>query len=539
MDMPVNIDLLVVQPSDLQRLGLISEQQIFGVGNNFHPQGLFSTVIFGAVGTEHRSRVFGVIDLHTTILHPVIFNAIVDCKAFYKAIMQGKQTALWNPKTREFEKSNDPSAQTGYDFFIQKVKELRFERNNSDKRNFYIDLIEKSFKENSYLARYILVMPAGLRDYTVTPDGKPEEDEVNSFYRRLLTQSQLVDPNLSIKSAPLYDSVRFHLQSTLNELFDYIQSLLNGKNKLVLGKWLSRKIFNSTRNVLTASVDATTHMHDHNRLRTNDVAVGLYQFLRSAAPKSLYHIKTTYTNKIFSEENSFCYLTNAKTLKKEEVLSTHVQKDYDRWMTMEGLESIIANYGNIDIRHTPITLNKERHYLGLIYNDGSYVKFFQDIDELPESFSKDHVQPITLTEYLYLSIHHLNGQLPAFVTRYPINGYGGIYPCMMQLRTTTTITQPYLLDDLWQPTTTRLTCFPIKDKPFFNGMSVHQSHLGMLGGDHDGDTMSLVAVLSDESIAEVKKTLNSKSYYLDNENKVIFSNSADVLDSVLAFLTTD
>lgn len=206
---------------------------------------------------------------------------------------------------------------------------------------------------------------------------------------------------------------------------------------------------------------------------------------------------------------------------------------------MEGLESIIANYGNIDTRHTPITLNKERHYLGLIYNDGSYVKFFQDIDELPESFSKDHVQPITLTEYLYLSIHHLNGQLPAFVTRYPIQGYGGIYPCMMQLRTTTTITQPYLLDDLWQPTTTRLTCFPVRDEPFFNGMSVHQSHLGMLGGDHDGDTMSLVAVLSDESIAEVKKTLNSKSYYLDNENKVIFSNSADVLDSVLAFLTTD
>ncbi len=110
---------------------------------------------------------------------------------------------------------------------------------------------------------------------------------------------------------------------------------------------------------------------------------------------------------------------------------------------------------------------------------------------------------------------------------------------MMQLRTTTTITQPYLLDDLWQPTTTRLTCFPVRDEPFFNGMSVHQSHLGMLGGDHDGDTMSLVAVLSDESIAEVKKTLNSKSYYLDNENKVIFSNSADVLDSVLAFLTTD
>lgn len=539
MNTPVNIDLLVVQPNDLQRLGRIREQQIFGVGNNFHPEGLFSTVIFGAVGSEYRNRVFGYIDLNTHVLHPTVFNAIVECKAFYKQLMQGKLTALWNEKTKEFEKSNDPQAQTGYAFFMEHFTSLKFERNNSDKRNFYIDIIDKSIKDNSYLLRYVLVMPAGLRDYTVTPDGKPEEDEINTYYRRLLTQSQLIDPSLALKTPTLYDSVRFHLQSTLIELFDYIQSLLNGKNKLVLGKWLSRKVFNSTRNVLTASVDNTINMHDPNRLRSNDVAVGLYQFLRASAPKSLYYIKTTYVNKIFSEENSFCYLTDTKTLKKQEVLSSHVQKDYDRWMTVEGLESVIASFGNDDIRHTPITMNQGKHYIGLIYNDGKYVKFFQDIDELPESYDKQYVQPITMAEFLYMSVHSLNGQLPGFVTRYPINGYGGIYPCMMQLRTTTSIIQPTLLDDNWQVTDQKLTCFPVRDESFFSGMSVHQSHLGLLGGDHDGDTMSLVCVQSDEAIEEVKRTLNSKSYYLNNENKIIFSNSTDILDAALSFLTTD
>lgn len=539
MQSPVNVNLLVVQTTDLNRLGAITEQQIFGVGNNFHPQGLFSIEIFGTVGSEYRSRVFGYIDLHTQVIHPTIFKAIVECKAFYKQIIQGKLTAIWNPKTRELEKSNEPEAQTGYAFFLSHLSQIKFEKNDSDKRNFYIDLIEKSIKENTHLARYILVMPAGLRDYTVTPDGKPEEDEVNTFYRRLLTQSQLVDPSLFVKSPSLYDGVVYQLQSTLNDLFEYIQSLLDGKNKLILGKWLSRKIFNSTRNVLTASVDNTIEMDDPNRLRSNDAAVGLYQFLRASCPKSLFAIKTTYVDKIFSENNNFCYLTNAKTLKKEEVLSSHVQKDYDRWMTMQGLESIIAGFGNLDIRHMSLTLNAGKHFMGLLYNDGKYVKFLQDISELPEHLNKSNVSPITMAEFLYLSVYQLSGTLPAFVTRYPINGYGGIYPCMMQLRTTTLVHKLTLLNDQWRESENILTAFPVRGEPFFNGMSVHQSHMGLLGADFDGDTVSLVGVQSDEAIEEVKRVLNSKTYYLNNENKVIFSNSSDIIDATLAFMTRD
>lgn len=539
MEAPVNISLLVATEKDLARIGRITEQQIFGVGNNFHPQGLFSTVIFGAVGSEYRSRVFGYIDLNTHILNPVIFNAIINCKAFYKYVLTGKQTALWNKETRQFEKSNEPNAKTGYAFFMSHITELKFERNNSDKRNFYIQLIEQAIKSNTYQLRHILVMPAALRDYTVSPDGKPEEDEINTFYRRMLTQSQLVDPGMMSKTPSLYDGVRVQLQSTVNDLFEYIQSLLDGKNKLILGKWLGRKIFNTTRNVLTASVDNTVSIDDPNRLRTDDTAIGLYQFLRATAPISLFNIKDKYINKIFVENNSFCYLTNAKTLKKEEVLSTHVQRDYDRWMTMDGLESVIANFGNADIRHMPILLNRGKHYMGLIYNDGKHVRFFQDIDELPSHLSKEHVSPITMGEFLYLSVHHLSGKVAGYVTRYPINGYGGIYPTIVRLRTTTEISRPTLLDENWQDEGVQMTCFPVRDRSFFGGLAVHQSHLGALGGDHDGDTVSLIVVLSDEAIAEIKQVLRSKSYYLNNENKVIFSNSTDVLDTTLTFLTMD
>lgn len=537
--LPVNIELLVVEPKDLARLGKITEQQIFGIGNNFHPQGLFSTEIFGAVGSQFRSKVFGYIDMNTELIHPVVYNAIVNCKAFYKQIMDGKVTAVWNAKLGEFEKSNDADAQTGYSFFISHLTQLKFEKNESDKRNFYIDLTSKAIKENRYLLRYVLVMPAGMRDYTVTPEGKPEEDEINTFYRKLLTQSQLVDAMLIKKTPSLYDSVVQYLQNTLNDLFEYIESLLNGKNKLILGKWLSRKIFNSTRNVLTASVDNTTDMHDPNRLRSNDTAVGLYQFLRSVAPKSLHAIKTTYVSKIFTEDNSFAYLTNAKTFKKEEVLSTHIQRDYDRWMTLDGLESVIANFGNLDTRHEVLSLNNGKHVMGLLYKDAGRVKFLQDIAELPEGADIKCVSPITMAEFLYLSVYQLSGALPGFITRYPIQGLGGIYPCWIQLRTTTEIEKVTLLEEDWSVGDKVLSCFPVRGKPFFNGIAVHQSHMALLGADHDGDTISLVGVQTDEAIQEITATLNSKSYYLNNENRLIFSNSSDIVNAVIAFLTSD
>jgi len=74
---PFNISLLRVKDTDLPRLGLIKEMQIFGQGSSFHPDGLFSTTIFGAVGSEYRTKMFGYIDLKYPIIHPLVYKTIM------------------------------------------------------------------------------------------------------------------------------------------------------------------------------------------------------------------------------------------------------------------------------------------------------------------------------------------------------------------------------------------------------------------------------------------------------------------------------
>lgn len=537
MNTPVNLEILKLQESDLVKLGEVNELNIFSSGNTFHPGGLFSTVIFGQVGTPLRNRTFGYTDLHCEVIHPVIHRAILACKSYYGQIMDGSVSAVFNPKTGEFERSNDESSSTGYTFFMKHIDQMKFERNDSERRNANIQLIEKAIKENKVTIRYLLTMPAGLRDYTVSPNGSPEEDEINTYYRRIIPQSQLIDPLMSKKTPHVYDNIYSNLQRSLNELFDYIESLMQGKNKLVLGKWLSRKIFNSTRNVLTASVNKAVSMDDKNRIKSNEVGCGLYQYLRAISPISFHAIRNTYLKDVFVENNQFAVLTNIKTLQKEEVLNTHIQKDYDNWVTIDGLETLIDNFGNLDTRHFPVLLNKGRHYLGLIYNDGKYVKFFQDIRELPEQFSKDHVKPVTLGEILYMSVARFNCKFPGLSTRYPINGYGGIYPAWIKIRTTTEHQELQELNEMWEPSDNLFPTFPVNGADYLNGICVHQSHMKLMGADMDGDTISLVALTTDDAIEEIRQILDSKSYYLNSEKKVIFSNSADVLSAVLAYMT--
>ena len=535
--LPINIDLLTVRDQDKTRINEVTAIEIFDNTSNFHQAGLFSTTTFGNIGTEFRNRTFGFIDLKVEILHPLIYFTVISLKSFYKNILDGSVLAVWDAKTKSFIKSNDKEANTGYQFFFEHIQELQFERNESEKRSFLIDMFYKAIKEDNYKLRYMLVLPAGIRDYTIDSNGKPQEDEINTFYRKLLFQSSITDISIYKKSPEVYNSVRNSLQKIALDIFEYIKSLLEGKHKLILGKWLTRKIFNSTRNVLSNPIERVNNINDPNRLGYNETYVGLHQFLRSLAPKTIYEIKNKYVKDIFIENNSFAYLTNAKTLKREEIANIHIQKDYDMWTSADGIEKVIANFGNLDLRHLDITLNKGKHYLGLVYNDGKYFKFLQDIDSVPEGFDKSKVTPITLAEFLYMSVYDMSGKYPGLITRYPITGYGSIYPCKIKLKTTNVYTSLEELNSEWQPSGNVAHCFPFKNNDFFNSMAASTSHYKALNADVDGDILSLIALTTDESMEEIDKYLKNRDYYISTDNKFHFSVNTDVLSNVLMFMT--
>lgn len=535
---PFNIDLISLSENDIKTLQETKSLGIFdSTKTNFDPDGLFSTQIYGRVGTEYRNRIFSYINLKLPILHPLIYKSIIDVGSIYEGIMKSTEYVVWDNKIKNFVKSNVLEGQTGYEYFISHLNEIKFEETSSITRKFKIDTIYSAIEENKHLMKYCLVIPAGLRDYVLGDDGRPQEDDINKLYRKLLNQSFIII-NTNKNNLETYNNIRYNMQKVVYEIYEYIKNLLEGKNKLIQGKWMARKTFNSTRNVATPNIEKSSNINDPTRLKYNETFVGLHQFLRSVSPLTLHNIKTKYLKNVFIGDSSIAILTDVNTLKKVQVTTTDIQKDYDLWLSNDGLDKIIENYENIYTRHDYITLGNNKYYLGLIYQDDKGFKFLQDIDDVIEGIDKNKIRPITITEFLYMSVYELDGKIPAFITRYPVSNFGSIYPSILRLKTTTKSKILNEYDDEFNLTDKVASFFPIKDIDFYNTTSVHPSHNSRLTLDFDGDTLSVQAVMSDEAKEEVFNYLKSPDYYFDTENQLNFSIETVTLNSVLAYMTS-
>jgi hypothetical protein len=477
---PFNIDLLIPSPADVKNIRPIKVLDIFdGLSRNFHSDGIFSVDIFGKAGEERRNRLFSYIDMRVPIFHPVIFKTLCDLKGLYGEIMSGRSYALFDEDIKDFVRSDPLNGHTGYSFFLENFPKLKFEERTSARREFNIKLIDK-YRDNCLMDK-LVVMPAGLRDYTIDDNGKPSEDEINGKYRKVLSMANTIDGvNTKLNSVYL-DSVRFGLQIAVMEIYDYIKNLMEGKSKLVLGKWAGRKVFNSTRNVITSYIPNVDELHSSRTVKTNQTVVGMYQYLRSSLPITIKNVRDTFLRDVFIGPSSPAILVNKKTLKKEMVNLD--PEHYDEWMTYEGLEKVMARFGEEDLRHDVLEING--YYLGLLYDDGEYYKFVQDKDDLPEGKDPKFLRPITYAELLYLSVYKTSINMPGFVTRYPITGYGSIYPCYIYLKSTVKSNVRKELNDQWEATGEVAQEFPINGAQFFNSMSPNVSHLARLGADFD------------------------------------------------------
>lgn len=530
---PFKIELLIPTERDLQGIRPVEVLAIMeSFSKNFHPQGLFSVELFGKVGEERRSRTFSYINLHVKVFHPLIFKVLCDLKELYAEIMSGKTYAIFDTNIKDFVKSNVAEGDTGYAFFLKHFPNLQFEQRPSIARKEYIRFIEKH-RDNPFIEQ-LIVMPAGLRDYVVDPDGKPSEDEINGMYRSIMAVAGTME-NVNVVDTPEYiDASRFNLQVKLLELYRYLIGLLIGKHKMVQGAWMARKVSDTSRNVITSYIPTVQTLGDERGLNPNGVIMGLYQFLRNIIPLTVKHVSSKYAKNIFIGANAPAYLTDKKTLRK--VMVDIKSSTYDSWMTYEGIEKIADKFSVNDLRHYPIDV--EGYWLGLIYKgpDGTF-RFMQDIDELPAGRDKKHVTPITMAEYLYMCVYEEAKDAYAFTTRYPISGYGSTYPGQVVLATTVVSEIRTELDENWRPLSYKALAFPITGKDFLSSLVPAPSHVARMGADFDGDAVACYNVWTQQSKDEVKRILKSRDYYLNIDGTMAFSQEVDYAKLALQYMT--
>ncbi len=474
--LPFNIELLIPTQDQLKTLGQVTNHEIFeGTGGSFHPEGLFSTQIFGRLGTNEREAAFGYIHLGLKIFHPVIYKNLTRLRALYEKIMLGQTFVIFDEKEGDFVVSNEIEGFTGYDYFFKHFPKIKFKENQSRQRKARLDLIAK-YKDQSILED-ILIIPAGYREAEVDHTGRVNYDEVNDFYKKLLSLSFGVPDRFGIsENMDIYNRKRVAMQKTVLEIYEYFEKLISGKKGFIQDKWAARRVYNGTRNVISSLDTTTIDLDLPNRPKFKDAVTGLHQTVVGNKHRVVYHFRERFINGVFDTYSDTVQLINPKTLRLEWVQLPG--KTLDNWSTIEGNERLVDELAIVAKRARPIEI--EGFYLALVYlDDKDNFKVFRDINELPEGYDKDLVRPITYAEAFYLSLVPILDKLVGFVTRYPVENYNSSFPVEFYVKTTTKGFMKYELGDDWERD---------PNKPV--ALEYPEIILGQVGNWHDSMSLS-------------------------------------------------
>ena len=531
---PASIAIFKAEASKFRHVGRVKVLDVFQNNTrDFHSEGLFSTEIFGRVGSNERLTRFGYIDIHVPILHPRVFTKLCNLKQLYKEIMAGKEYAIWDAKEGDFVKSDQMDGETGYQFFISHLPELKLKRTQSNLRDNKIKVVKNNL--DRALTEYILVMPAGYRDLEVDEHGGTDQAEINDFYRTLIKISNTLS-TINDLNSPIIDKARFSLQMAFNELHDYLMSnSTKGKGSFFNSKFGRRKIKYGTRNVLAVSSVSVKHLDDPTNFMPDQTQVGLFQAVKATEPLFIHHLRTSYIDQVFNGENS-AWLIDPKTLNRVEVPLK--PRSIDRWKTIAGLTKIINQFENVQKRNDYIMV--DGYYLGLIYRREGRVRLVYSLDDVPVDRvgDKDYIYPITYGELFFLICNRYQGECPADITRYPIAGAESIYPSYNYLMSTAEPYRMIELDEEWNDTTRVTSQFPNTEVSiWFDTMGPNPSRLAGLGADHDGDTGNNNVNLSEEAKEDTLKYLNSLNAHIDVDGNMIASPLVDPIQRIIFNMT--
>lgn len=406
---PFNIQIMDVDDF-IQRHSLlpVTSTAIFETGTKrFHPDGLYSEAIFGQVGSRDRLVRKGYIDLHTDIVTPHLYKQLITLRSYYKDIISGKAYAKLDPEIKDLilAEPDEPGADTGFQFFIKSLPKITFARTDSVKRTDKIDLLEK-YRDRLIIDK-LIVLPAGIRDVKITDDYISPE-EINKFYVAILQLASGLPSNKS--DEPLYDTIRFQIQTKVMAIYDYITTLIDGKSGFAQGKFAARKLTYGTRNVITAL--PITRVEDPTSDRCigpEEIEIPLFQAMKSSFPLIVHSLQQIFFNTVFSNQTNKIPLIDPDSL-----FTNYVDVDtavVSMYTTDTGINDLINNYRTPEIQWEPVKIKGKNengeikdYYLYLLLDVDDCIRIGRSAADIKEELDTEikHVFNVKLSDKINL-----------------------------------------------------------------------------------------------------------------------------------------
>ena len=120
----------------------VTSTELFSKPGEWHPEGLFSEIIFGPEESAERKKTFSYIDMNAQVVHPSAYMLLIQLDRKIEKFLSTEETYSVDANGNL---QIDSNGVTGISEFIKILPKIKF-RGGTDTRNKFIKKIEEADK---------------------------------------------------------------------------------------------------------------------------------------------------------------------------------------------------------------------------------------------------------------------------------------------------------------------------------------------------------------------------------------------------------
>lgn len=500
------------EPLDVERFVKVNDIQqisdpIFFIRDGVPtPRGLLSYEIFGTT-KEERANIFGYIDLGDWFLHPLVYKKWYQKDRRIKDIVHGIKKFSLDDSGELVE---DENGRTGVKFLKDNMDRLRIKRTDSKERDDIIDYIYK-YKKTIFMKKMI-VMPAYYRDVQSKSGGKVGVGDLNKLYQQLIIASNSLNETKDY-GLSMDDAVKGKIQETILSIYNSITGTsgdetdgvgLSKKTGLVRNSIMSKTADYGTRLILSApelKVETLDDMMTDLEYSALPLASACVNFM----PFVIYNMKRFFENE-FSGGQHHKMIRDGK-LDYFEVKDPLITFSEDE--LKKQIKRFVLGFSN---RFAPVEVPLTTGEIGYMKFTGREKSASDLIDNNTTGEGSLIDRRLTWCDVIYMATCEAVRDKHILITRYPIDScYNTIYT-KVNVSTTKETEKVYVNGQYyrWYPKIRESDIGKNTSNKFIDTLCLSNLHLKGMGGDYDGDSVTVKGAWFVESNEEIAALINSK-----------------------------
>lgn len=469
----------------------VTNPVFFNNGNIPKEDGLFSYEIFGRPGSEDRKKKWGYLSLKSKFIHPSAYDLFKSLNKKLEDVMLCKKFYIIDENGNMIEDSE--KGETGPMFLYKNFDRITFKEGNTRSREKKLSLVAKLKRDEVFIDKW-LILPAYYRDvnFGKGSNGRSKVDELNNYYAKLIMYNNNI---VSSDSQYTFTGINttINIQLTLNNIYTYfIINKLSGKTGYIHQTLLGKTIDYSTRSVISAPVFRTDRYEDM------EVPFGYTGVPLTQLVVLFYPFYVNFIQNFMKQHEMDAALISTKDNKTEKMLP--LGEVFDEPMIKKLLELFVKAE---TYRFQTICVEDESKQIYRL-----------------NMFEKELGREFTLMDLVYLATMEIVADKHVYVTRYPIELMNSCYPSKIAVLSTRK-TEPKTINNTYFKNYPHvIPDYPSNINDLVMTVIPNNAYLNDLGGDYDGDTVSLRSVFSKEANAEAEAKIKEKSNFINVQGNI-------------------